>query len=121
MKFICCFKSLDIVLKYFGKRIIRIEQKVDLIKLLSESISSINELSENLQAKIKEQADGNSGSLIMTWNTDQTNKQYKLDDFPISFTTWQGKSTLRPLINIQARRFFLSLCEIDEPKLSKKR
>jgi tRNA (cytosine34-C5)-methyltransferase len=115
-----CQESLDIILKYFKKRIVYITTFDDLIKILTQSMPSLNELSEDLQNQIKEQCDGQSGSLIFTTKSnDPKDELFKFikrnqNDVAISFTAWLGKTSLRPLINVNARSFFMSICGIDQ-------
>ena len=120
-----CQESLDVILKYFKKRIVYIKTYNDLIKILSQSMPSLNELSEELQNQIKEQCNGQPGSLIFTTKSNDPNDElFKLikrdeNDIAISFTAWLGKTCLRPLINVNARSFFMNICGIDEKTISK--
>ena len=104
-------------MKYFGKRIIFIENLDDLIKLLQESNPGLNDFSEDFQTKVKEKCDNQGGSVILIW---QTKKEPDSKDVetPISFTAWLGKYTLRPLINIELRRFFMSMIGVDSEEIS---
>lgn len=121
-----CQESLDIILKYFKKRIVYINKRLDLFKILTESMPSLNELSADLQAQIKEQSDGGQcGSLILSTKSINLDEELKKllyknqNDLSISFTAWLGKTTLRPLINVNARGFFLSICGVDKVTISK--
>ena len=110
-----CQESLDIVQKYFHRRIVVIKERSDLIKILSESMPSLNELSENLQKQINDQCQTQTGSLIFTTKSNNTTN----DLSPISFTAWLGKTTIRPLINIPGRKFFLTIFGVDDTQISK--
>lgn len=103
-----CQESLDVVLKFFKKRIVEIKNKQDLIVILSSSMPFLTDLSEDMQAKINAQCHGLVGSMIFTWNVQST------DDLCISFTAWIGKKSVRPLVNVQARRHYLTICGIEE-------
>jgi hypothetical protein len=54
--------------------------------------------------------------VIITWQ-DSSKKL----DLPISFTAWLGKATLRPLVNIDLRRFFLTMVGVSIEEISKKK
>jgi hypothetical protein len=118
-----CQESIDIALKYFNRRIVYISSFNDLAKILTESMPSLNELSEDLQTQIKEQSQSQLGSLIFT--TKSNNKQDELFEMlnrpnyhlAISFTAWLGKTSLRPFLNIHARNFFLNMCGFDKAKI----
>ena len=105
------FKSLDVALKYFSKRIVTINNKSDLVKILSESTPFITELSEDITEQLKSNCDNQNGSVIFTWkyNTDQA----------IKFTAWLGKATLRPLIHLNTRAFFLSAVGVESTQIRK--
>lgn len=111
------FKSLDIVLKYFNKRIVSITNKDDLLKILSESMPSLNELSSELQKQINEQCDSQVGSFIMISKLAESVGNPDESQI-ISFTAWLGKSSVRPLINILARNFYLTIAGVDQNIIS---
>ena len=78
---------------------------------------SLNELTDNLQNQIAEQCQEQAGSFILTTKfTDTSSLSDSLT--PVSFTAWLGKTTLRPLINNQTRRFFLSIFGVDQTFIS---
>ncbi len=120
---------MDIVLKYFNNRIIRITEFDDLVKILKESMPMTCQLSASLQANIDNQNKSQNGSLILVWQRPtpaaNTDSDSSADDptttakksLPISFTAWLGKSTLRPLINVDTRKFFLTMIGIEQEKI----
>ena len=95
-----------------------IKERSDLIKILSESMPSLNELSEDIQKQIAEQCQEQAGSFILTTKLVETGVSSNLT--PVSFTAWLGKTTLRPLINNQARSFFLTIFGVDQAFISKR-
>ncbi len=88
-----------------------------MVKILSESMPSLNELSDDIQKQIAEQCQEQAGSFILTTKLADTSANSNLT--PISFTAWLGKTTLRPLINNQARSFFLTIFGVDQAFISK--
>jgi hypothetical protein len=117
-----CQKSLDVILKYFKKRIVFIENFDDLVKILSQSMPSLNELTPELQNQISEQSNGQNGSLIFSIKSDSSDNQLSKmmeRNQNISFTAWLGKTTLRPLLNVNARTFFLTMCGLDKDVIGK--
>ena len=101
--------------KYFKRRIVYIKERKDLVKILSESMPSLNELTDELQKQIEEQCQNLAGSFILTTKLNDAES----DLTPLSFTAWLGKTTLRPLINNQSRSFFLSILGVDNEFISK--
>ena len=136
---------MDIAHTYFARRLVRVRLLRDLVKILGESMPSLNELSPALQAEIVRQVGeqkAQSGSIILTTRPtlassqqqqqeeDNENKttttsedetvERKLGTDPlISFSAWLGKTSLRPLINVQTRSFFLAMCGVDKVTISK--
>ena len=96
--------------KYFHSRIANITDFGDLVKILSESTPLIAELTEDFQEQIKLSSQNQNGSLILSWKKAS-------GDVPIAFTAWLGKATLRPLINIDARKFFMSMIGIEQAQI----
>ncbi len=72
----------------------------------------LREFTPEFQAEISRQTENLVGSLIMTYK--EVNS-----DSPVSFTAWVGKASIRPLINIHVRRFFLTLLNVDLASISK--
>ena len=107
------------MLKYFNKRIIHVKEKSDLMKLLMFSMPFLKEFTEEFQNEINNHTGGFVGSLIMTTNPPGQTKATDDDSVPISFTAWVGKASIRPLINIHHRRFFLNLVNVDIALISK--
>ena len=113
-----CQEGIDIVYKYFTKRILEVHERKDFIKLLSGCNPDLDAFSEDFQKQIKEC--DSVGSIIMRCydkNTKYTTNGSR--STPISFTGWLGKSTLRPFLNIQSRKFLLSLLDVDDDEISK--
>jgi hypothetical protein len=112
------------MLKYFNRRIIYIKDKSDLLALLTNSMPFLKEFTEQFQEEIARQTENQVGSLIMTIKTpkhlaasDDTADLVE-NDLPISFTAWVGKLSIRPLINLHVRRFFLNLINVDQAIIS---
>ena len=79
----------------------------------------INKFSEDLQKQV-ESCSG-VGSIIMKCydkNTKYT-KDGSSRSQPISFTGWLGKTTIRPFLNLQSRKFLLTLCDINDEEIDK--
>ncbi|CAF0718983.1 unnamed protein product [Brachionus calyciflorus] len=106
-------EGIDIVINYFTKRLVRLKERSDLIKILSESMPSIEELSQDVQDQIKLQCNGLYGSFILTTKS-ETPTPGLADELSISFIAWLGKSTIRPLINVPTRSFFLTILSVDK-------
>jgi hypothetical protein len=67
------------------------------------------ELSEEFQTELKENCEeGSQGSIIINWIKQADN------DFQISFTAFMGRTTLRPLVNVQTRSFYLTMLGLEE-------
>lgn len=97
-------------MKYFTRRIVRVKEKEDLVKILTESMPNVTDLSQETQDELSEQCKGMLGSFILTTKPEQANAE---DDLSISFIAWLGKSTIRPLINAQTRSFFMTILGIE--------
>ena len=69
-------------------------------------------MSEKFQENLKEKSNSQGGSIILTWNLKKEDMIHQ-NELPIAFTAWLGKATLRPLINIDFRKFFLSMIGVD--------
>jgi hypothetical protein len=114
-----CQEGIDIVDKYFTKRILHVHDRNDLFKLLSGCNPDSDKFTEDLIKQIK--ACDCVGSIIISChdkNTKYTNSGSTRSS-PIQFTGWLGKSTVRPFLNIQSRKFLLSLLDIDDEEISK--
>jgi hypothetical protein len=111
------------MLKYFNRRIIYIKERSDLLNLLLNSMPFLKEFTQEFQNEISRQTENQVGSLIMTIKTPENFKSEggaQLDnELPLSFTAWVGKASIRPLINIHVRRFFLGLVNVDQALISK--
>jgi hypothetical protein len=108
------------MLKYFNRRIIFIKQRSDLLNLLTNSMPYLREFTENFQNEISKQTENQVGSLIMTIKTPEhlRTEATPENELPLSFTAWVGKLSIRPLINIHVRRFFLGLVNVDQAVIS---
>lgn len=102
------------MLKCFHKRIIYIKERSDLLRLLMYSMPFTRDFSVEFQREVREQAQDLNGSLIMTVRSPDVPA-----DLAISFTAWIGKMSIRPLINLHVRRFFLNLIGEDQALISK--
>jgi len=49
-----------------------------------------------------------------------TIKRYGLE-IPIIFVSWRGRTSFRPFVSHSSRKFYLSLCNIDQTTISKNR
>ena len=102
--------------KFFLRRIVFIKERSDMIKILSESMPSLNELSDDLQQQIVDKCQNQAGSFILTTKLGDNSTDKDLT--PLSFTAWLGKTTLRPLINNQARSFYMSIFGVEKSVIS---
>ena len=112
-----CQEGIDIVDKYFTKRILHVHDRNDLFKLLSGCNPDSDKFSDDLQKQLKECKC--VGSIIISCH--DKNTKYTTDgrSSPIQFTGWLGKSTVRPFLNIQSRKFLLTLLDIDDEEIGK--
>lgn len=111
-----CQESLDIMLKYFTRRVMFIKERSDLINLLSNSMPYLKEFSQEFQDEISAQTQNLVGSIVMTAKSLRDGKGSELN-LPISFTAWIGKASIRPLTNLHVRKFFLSLINVDQKQI----
>jgi hypothetical protein len=97
---------------------LEIHERSDFLKLVSGCNPDLDKFSEDFQRQIKE-CNG-SGSVIMSCHDKDT--KYTTGgcrSSPITFTGWLGKSTMRPFLNNQSRKFLLTLCDIDDDEIGK--
>lgn len=106
-------EGIDIVIDYFTKRLVRIKERSDLVKILSESMPALSELSDDVQQQIKAQCNGLYGSFVLTTKPEKPSASLA-DELNISFIAWLGKATIRPLINVPTRNFFLTILSVDK-------
>ncbi|CAF1019081.1 unnamed protein product [Rotaria sordida] len=100
-------EGIAIINKYFSKRRIQLEQQ-DLLILLSHAHTQFANLSQSVQNQIQN-ISNDLGSVICLFNI----KQHDLD-IPIIFVSWRGRSSFRPFVSHSSRKFYLSLCNIDQ-------
>jgi hypothetical protein len=103
-------KSMEIAERYFSKRVIRLVNKSDAIRILAAINISSDTLSEELRNAIKSL--NGPGSVVVVWND---------KDLAIKFVGWIGKYNIRPFINMSVRKFYLLLLGEDMVKIGKLR
>lgn len=106
----------------------QIEQE-DLLELLAHSHTHFANLSKSVQTQIESISQGlliyplfshchwirlDLGSVICLFQI----KQHDLE-IPIIFVSWRGRSSLRPFVSHSSRKFYFSLCNIDQATISK--
>lgn len=106
-------EGIDIVINYFTKRLVRLKERSDLVKILSESMPPLSELSVDLQKQIADQCNGLYGSFVLTTRPEKPSASLA-DQLNISFIAWLGKASIRPLINVPTRNFFLTILSVDK-------
>lgn len=102
-----CQEGIAIINKYFSARRIQLEQS-DLLVLLSHTHTQFANLSESIQKQIQTISQ-ELGSVICSL----TIKLHELE-IPIVFVSWRGRNSLRPFVSHSSRKFYLSLCNIDQ-------
>lgn len=102
-----CQEGITIINKYFSARRIQLDQS-DLITLLSHTHTQYVNLSESIQKQIQTISQ-DLGSIICSL----TIKLHELE-IPIMFISWRGRNSLRPFVGHSSRKFYLSLCNIDQ-------
>lgn len=106
-------EGIDIVIDYFTKRLVRLRNRSDLVKILSESMPELSELSVDVQQQIADQCNGLYGSFVLTTRPEEPSASLG-HELNISFIAWLGKTTIRPLINVPTRNFFLTILSVDK-------
>lgn len=105
-------EGVDIVVKYLTRRVVMITEKSDLIKILTEANPLVVQLSTSLQEQVKEKCGGGvCGSFVLRFALEN-------NESPITFVSWLGKNSIRPLMNIQTRGFFLTVLGVDQSTIS---
>lgn len=83
-------------------------EQSDLLTLLSHTHTQFANLSESIQKQIQTISQ-ELGSVICSL----TIKLHELE-IPIVFVSWRGRNSLRPFVSHSSRKFYLSLCNIDQ-------
>lgn len=81
----------------------------------------LNAFSEDFQQEIKN-CNG-IGSVVIKYSTNlikdaSVNSQDVEKKNTVSFIAWLGKSTMRPFLNVQARKLLLSICRVEDEEIS---
>ncbi|UJR23197.1 hypothetical protein I4U23_026216 [Adineta vaga] len=106
-----CQEGIAIINKYFSKRRIEIEES-DLLLLLAHTHQHFGNLSQSMQKQI-ENISTDLGSVICLF----TVKKHDLE-IPIVFVSWRGRNSLRPFVSHSSRKFYFSLCNVDQETIN---
>ncbi|CAF0917297.1 unnamed protein product [Adineta ricciae] len=106
-----CQEGIAIINKYFSKRRIEIEES-DLLLLLAHTHTQFAALSQSVQKQL-ENISSDLGSVICSYLV-------KLHDLevPVVFVSWRGRNSFRPFVSHSSRKFYFSLCNVDQATIN---